>query len=169
VLAKDIDIWCGTQTASIETFTTLQDYNNCDSDPATDLAQSRVESLLVCREVHRLLTTRMPFRMLLSDYDFMNCSDVRDRVFAILSLLSERERDELAIETDYNMTPEELYEDIAWTLTRHGLREIITLELRALREILGLENKTGTVEEAQALEIEVLERRSSRGMTYLPN
>lgn len=110
VLAKDIDIWCGTQTASLEAFTKLlHSYIGIDSDEV----EERVESLLVCREVQQLPLASMSFRMLLNDYDFMGCSDVRDRIYAILSLLDEDERRQLENQPDYSLNKEELFHEVS--------------------------------------------------------
>jgi hypothetical protein len=73
-----------------------------------DLLKTRVRSVIPLCDRHR--RGYVPFSALLNDTKYCECSDPRDRVFALLSMLGPSER-VIEIDADYSKTISEVYKD----------------------------------------------------------
>jgi hypothetical protein len=111
LLAENITIWCGPQSISENHFRYLlgEYIQEC---PATDVLQGR--------HTRQFSSSRMSFEDLIAVYGrILECSDKRDSIYALLSLLTDKERNRLDIVPDYSLTSVELLRQVLPKLHRN--------------------------------------------------
>lgn len=119
ILAQQVTLWCADQTFS------NADIHNVDKSgqqillpryPGDTHRSSRAVKVMEWRNARQFSPNAPPGMSLtdvLDEFGCHNeCGDVRDRVFALLSLMDVEERDSLGLSPDYAMTPTELFQDI---------------------------------------------------------
>jgi hypothetical protein len=112
VLAKTIEIWSSgirVQADAVSRFIAKKELHHREtrlstSSPATRVINLRLMQLASRHRDFLYLVGRFGPRML--------CADVRDRVYALLSLLSPSERDWLSITPDYTKSTSELFTSV---------------------------------------------------------
>ncbi|CAN9437039.1 unnamed protein product [Alternaria alternata] len=97
LLAKSVDMWCGTDSVDPEKIKWL--VYMVFMIPY--LARSPAMRLLQARDVRNVHTEQLSLQRHLEDFGIrMKCADVRDRVYGLLALISEKEREKLDIRPD---------------------------------------------------------------------
>lgn len=142
LLAKGVDIWCGTDSVDPEKIKWLVWLFNIPYHAGTCAVR-----LLQAREVRNVLTEQLSLKEHLDDFGIrMMCADVRDRVYGLLALINEKEREKLGIRPDYALSPEKLYLQLYIALHRSRLYSPDELEdyVETLRLALGLTSDAAT-------------------------
>ncbi|CAN9440695.1 unnamed protein product [Alternaria alternata] len=106
LLAKDVKIWCGADSVDPEKIKWLVylEYNT------PHLAESYAIQLLQGRKVRNVHAEQLSLKRHLDDFGIrMKCADVRDRVYGLLALINEKEREKLGIRPDYSLSPSGLF------------------------------------------------------------
>jgi hypothetical protein len=120
LLAKQIEIMCGSKTAPWESFLLCADYlyqgpmsNVGDPPTARSSMPGRLNQQRMNRKNRKRLGRSASLRLetLLQEYPDTKCADLRDRIYALLSLADNRPRDS-GLVPDYSKDPFELYVDV---------------------------------------------------------
>jgi hypothetical protein len=138
VLAREIEIWCGQQTISEEALRWILDSVRSSSHTTPAL------KIVNCRHARRFSSARMSLEQLLNEFgQNMECADVRDHVYALISLMDERQRERLGIDPNYSCSPAELLEELLLAYKRTGRYHKDRMEeiSRVLRRLLKLKAK----------------------------
>jgi hypothetical protein len=139
VLAREIGIWCGNETASYDSLHhLLMEFHSLRYTPAA--------KILYSRRVRGYSSHRMSVEELLDEFRDMECMDVRDRVYALLSLLDPKERKLMDIEPDYSISPSGLFEKVFTGLCGEFMEPVYEEDLLTLRKALGLNEEDDVVQ-----------------------
>jgi hypothetical protein len=141
LLAWKVEVWCGKGSVDPEKIKWLvyMEFKNAR------LAESCALELLQGRKVRNVHAEQLSLKRHLDDFGLrMKCADVRDRVYGLLALMNEDEREELGIEPDYALSPEMLFFDLFDSLQiseRYGQEELVDyVETLRLALDLSLDN-----------------------------
>ena len=120
LLAKSVDIWCGTDSVDPEKIKWLVYV----AFKTPHLAKSYAIQLLQGRKVRNVHAEQLSLKRHLDDFGTkMKCADVRDRVYGLLALINEREREDLGLRPDYSLSPLGLFLNLISALRRSGSYE----------------------------------------------
>ncbi|KAB2103886.1 hypothetical protein AG0111_0g7873 [Alternaria gaisen] len=113
LLAKSVDMWCGTDSVDPEKIKWLV----CVVFQTSRLENSCAMRLLQGRKVRNVHAEQLSLKRHLDDFGMrMKCADVRDRVYGLLALINEKEREKLEIRPDYALSPLDLYRKLRYAL-----------------------------------------------------
>jgi hypothetical protein len=142
LLAWEVEVWCGRGSVDPEKIKWLvyMEFKNAN------LAESCALELLQGRKVRNVHAEKLSLKRHLDDFGLrMKCADVRDRVYGLLALINEDERERLGIEPNYALSPEMLFEDLFDSLqfsARYGIEELVDyVDTLRLALDLSLDNK----------------------------
>jgi len=146
VLAAEVDIWCGKQVFRDEILRRL--LNDAATRNIQHIQDSPAMKVLQCRHARRFSSSRMSIDDLLHGFGRrMECADVRDRVYALLSLLDENERRALKIEPDYSKSPIELFAYLVSIFRRTATAGELARKSFTLYQVLKLHGEAEEVQE----------------------
>jgi hypothetical protein len=137
LLAKSVDMWCGTDSVDPEKIKWL--VYVAFNTPY--LAESYAIQLLQGRKVRNVHAEQLSLKRHLDDFGIrMKCTDVRDRVYGLLALINEKEREDLGLRPDYSLSPLGLFLNLISALRESGSYEPDELldYVETLRLALGL-------------------------------
>jgi len=146
VLAAQVDIWCGKQVFSDEVLRRLLNDDAIHYSP--HIQDSPAMKIIQCRHARRFSSSRMSMKELLDEFGrSMECADIRDRVYALLSLLDENERRALKIEPDYSKSPIELFAHLVSIFGRTATAGELAHKSFTLYQVLKLHGEAEEVQE----------------------
>lgn len=147
VLPKQAELWVGSRSVRHRAVYMIENWlHRVENDK---YKQQILRILALGEWLHRAKPGRQVLRSVWEESNFaallhvtasMKCQDVRDRVFAILSLLDPKERDELDIVPDYTVSPLELCRLIEGKMGRyHGIKWLFPIDPMSLYKALEVE------------------------------
>ncbi|CAO2653765.1 Nn.00g031760.m01.CDS01 [Neocucurbitaria sp. VM-36] len=130
VLARKVIVWCGMERLRDDCLYWLYHIqldrslmpSSSSSNAYRDITKLTVDSpavvMMACKLARSKAPRMMSFTALFQMSERLKCLDVRDRVYALLSLVSPEERAQLAIVPDYSKPASEFFEDLYAALRR---------------------------------------------------
>ncbi|RYN19622.1 hypothetical protein AA0112_g11032 [Alternaria arborescens] len=117
LLAKGVDMWCGTDSVDPQKIKWLVYV----VFKTPHLAESCTMQLLQGRKVRNVRAEQLSLKRHLDEFGIkMKCADVRDRAYGLLALINEKEREKLNIRPNYTLSPLDLLRELMYALSHSG-------------------------------------------------
>jgi hypothetical protein len=152
VLAEKVELWCGTHSVSESELERIYSEDvDIDAHPTV--------KLFICRYNRTSAPEEWSLEKMVDQFSCqMQCHDVRDSIYALLSLVTEKERDYLDRIPDYSKTPEELYCYLIYKFSR-----VENPMIQDLHTYEGTMRKLWTVLRLDELDDEAVDRMIKHG------
>ena len=132
VLARKVIVWCGMERLRDDCLYWLYHLqldpslmprsspSNAYRDVMAHTLHSPALDMIACKVSRSKVPWAMGFTALFEMSERLNCLDGRDRVYALLSLVSPEEREQLSIIPDYSKPASEFFEELYTALRRRS-------------------------------------------------
>jgi hypothetical protein len=160
VLAEKIELWCGTHSVSESELERIYSEDvDIDAHPTVRLIFCRYSRKPIIEHERPQTPEEWSLEKFVEQFScHMECHDERDSIYALMSLITEKERDYLDLIPDYSKTPAELYCYLIYKFSR-----VENPMIQDLHTYEGTMRKLWTVLRLDELDDEAVDRMIKHG------